>query len=105
LQQFREREGWGRINDRLLEICSWLEVKGLLGGTNEDLEKVRAKDSENEKDRKNAIIRGKFKDDEKRHIDEKFLLSANCGQTLQFGTCMKKRRNSTKKRIKYLSLS
>jgi DNA replication protein DnaC len=28
LSQFRDREGWARINDRLMEICSWLEIKG-----------------------------------------------------------------------------
>jgi DNA replication protein DnaC len=28
LNQFRMREGWARITDRLMEICSFLEVKG-----------------------------------------------------------------------------
>ena len=28
LTQFRDRDGWARINDRLMEICSWLELKG-----------------------------------------------------------------------------
>jgi len=28
LTQFRDREGWARINDRLMEICSWIEIKG-----------------------------------------------------------------------------
>lgn len=28
LQQFKTREGWVRINDRLMETCSWFELKG-----------------------------------------------------------------------------
>ena len=28
LNQFRMREGWARITDRLMEICSFLEIKG-----------------------------------------------------------------------------
>ncbi|NLH62483.1 MAG: hypothetical protein GX452_13875 [Ignavibacteriales bacterium] len=28
LTQFRDRDGWARINDRLMEICSWIEIRG-----------------------------------------------------------------------------
>jgi len=33
--QFKNREGWARINDRLLELCGWIEIKVIQGGRNE----------------------------------------------------------------------
>jgi len=27
-EQFKNRDGWARINDRLLELCAWIEFTG-----------------------------------------------------------------------------